>query len=276
VRGRPQRESAAITLRDTGFYDRLPKIRKDSKDYLVSSRERLLRVRPDPKMTRNEALGHREEFRKGQPRILEPFKFTVTSLGTSSLEPSSESLQPQELIQHGEVDITGSGLGFDTGTAAIIGALGLLTLAEIPNLTGDFTQKSFQGDWYFKYTPPKTDVYRLSTGLLSWGKYVLISDDGPFDSHEVSLGVIGFLECENRSTSQIFTRQGANINEADSFAGSTDCVVMVPLTANVEATIHAGVIAGVAARGDDTFAQIDMTDPAGGMLCPGVKIEQFS
>jgi hypothetical protein len=276
--GRPQREGVALVLKELGFYEHLPRIRRDSREYLRECRRRLSKDRPAPKMTRDVALAQRDKFRShGRGEWIEPSKFIQTTL-SPQLQPTGAAVPMQDPVQYGSVWVNGDGTGFDLSSALQLGFL-LTPALFVTDLSGNPTSNYFEATWAFGYTPPEDGVYRFTAGLVGWGKYTLISDDGPFDSHEVYADLVGRLveiETSTGTGSRLFERTGANINETDTFVGSDTLQIDVHATAGNELTIRAGFDANVWARGDDTFAELDMTQAVGGLLCSGLSMEQIA
>jgi hypothetical protein len=281
-RGRPQRESVAIILQELGFYDRLPKIREDSRAYLRSSRERLLAERQRPKWTHELALAERERFRRGSrlASLIEPDKFSVATLEPQGVPyGGSIELPAQNPIQPGLINVVGSGTGWDLNAALGTGFMfpfgfiaGLAGIDALPN------QRQFLAVWEFPFTSPADGSYRATAGLLAWGEYTLISDDGPFDSHEVDARVDALLTTTSGpvSSTELFSRGDDNINEKDSFANAASVELVTQGKAGQQIKFHAGILLTVEARGDDTFAQLDATQGIGGLMSGGLTVDQIA
>jgi len=269
-RGRRLRDSIAIAHKELGFDKRLPQIRKDSHAWFLTRQQQLLAERIPSKASRELALAKRKQFlaqAKGK-RLIEPSKRVLTTLKPQS-EPTHVEPPSQDMILYGSTAVTGSGLGFNPNALATLILVPILGLGALRSLIAGARFEAIAAAWRFRFTAPSDGWYRFSVGLIGWGNYVVISDDGPFDSHEVEANLTGTL---GPTQTAFFDRNGANIDEKDTFVGARRVEYRPWCDAGQTVDLTASLLATVAARGDDTFAQMDMTQPVGGMMCTGLTV----
>jgi hypothetical protein len=291
-RGRPQRESIAIALKELGFTERLPQIREDSRNYLLSSRKKLLAERPAPKMTRQEALAWRDEFRSRSKggRWIDPEKFTLKN------EPEPVPVDEGPFgwgTYFQKISVWGEGSGVDLRSLLTAVFFGPLAAGAIPDIISDPLVQQAAGTFYF-YPGASGGTFEFSTGVLCWGNYILNSDDGLIDSKEAQVDVRaifgggyapensdpwdnpGQLTPFDAQPLQLFEKDGANINETDGFASGDRLSIIADVPPGMSAFLAVTFIATVAARGDGSFAELDMTEFIGGMMTTGVATQQIA
>ncbi len=214
--------------------------------------------------------------RSAQLKSVTVHKWKSAPLGQPEDSPTSISIPPPAVYQFCRIHAEGVGDGIDW-----------------PWTTDDGTRgDSCMFDYRFSFVPTVPAVYELSANVIVGGLYDIFANDGAFDSKWSDCDIQTGMEVLQILPGPIQTPHGPvdrvdvatpdlflldissqNIMQSDVVAGSTQHILSTPLFPGISVDIDVWVYVTVEARGDTSFATMDLSQGTGGVACPGLFIE---